>query len=308
MTLNTVFMGTPAFAVPTLRALHETFRVRGVVTQRDRPRGRGLRTTPTPVKAVAQELGLPVVEPDKLNSPEFLATLQSWNPDVIVVAAYGVILPEPVLELPPLGCVNLHASLLPRHRGASPISAAILAGDTVTGVCTILMDRGMDTGDILLMQEIPIEEDDTAGTLHDKLLEPGARLVVETLTLLKENRIQPKPQSKEGVTYTRPLTRADGRLEWQRPAVELVRQVRAMDPWPAAFCMAKGEMIKIWQASLEPGRALPGEITGLRSDGVLVGTGKELLLLRQAQAPSRKKVTAAELARSRGWHVGLRLE
>lgn len=299
MTLRVVFMGTPEFAVPTLKALHANFKVTGVVTQPDRPKGRGLRPVATEVKKAAVELGIPVIEPERPDSPETQAMLREWAPDVIVVAAYGKILPESVLKLPPLGCVNLHGSLLPRHRGASPISAAILAGDRIAGVTTMLMDRGMDTGQILLTREIPLSEDETAGTLHDKLMEPGAELVVETLKRLDAGSIVPKPQDDSQATVCKPLSREDGRLDWTQNSEQLSRLVRAYNPAPGAFFDLSGQRVKVWEARCEEGQAEPGQIAEIRPDGAVVGTGKGLLVLRQVQAPGKKRISGSEFSRGR---------
>lgn len=304
MKLRVVFMGSPEFAVPTLRALNANFLVTGVVTQPDKPKGRGQKTLPSAVKAAAVELGLPVVQPTSLASPEILDALEQWKPDVIVVAAYGKILPPRILSLPRMGCVNLHASLLPRYRGSSPISAAILGGDTVTGVCTILMDHGMDTGDILLRKEIAILDTDTSGTLHDRLMGEGADLVVETLKGMAESRIQAVPQDHEEATYTSLLTKEDGRIQWERDAQYLARLIRAMNPWPGVFTEISGESIKIWESVAVEGTERPGAIAGIQPEGLLVGTGKGLLLLRQVQAPGKKRVSAAEFARGRRLRQG----
>jgi methionyl-tRNA formyltransferase len=297
-------MGSPEFAVPTLRALNANFLVTGVVTQPDKPRGRGRKTLPSAVKTSAIELGLPVAEPARLSSPEIVTDLEQWKPDVIVVAAYGKILPPRILSFPRMGCVNLHASLLPRHRGSSPITAAILDGDKVTGVCTILMDQDMDTGPILLQKEVPILENDTAGTLHDRLMGEGANLVVETLKGLAEKSIQAIPQDHEQATYTHLLSKEDGRIQWERDAEYLVRLVRAMNPWPGAFSEISGESIKLWEAIAVDGTAKEGTIAGVQPDGLLVGTGKGLLLLKQVQAPGRKRIAAAEFARARRLRQG----
>lgn len=307
MTLRVVFMGSPEFAVPTLRALRDHFQVAGVLTQADKPRGRGLKNVPTSVKAAALELGLPVESPNRLADPAVMEMLRGWNPHVIVVAAYGKILPHPILRLPPLGCVNLHASLLPRYRGASPITAAILSGDPNTGVCTILMDEGMDTGPILLSREVPIRDDDTTGTLHDRLMEPGAMLVVETLGKMERNEITPMLQDHAQATYTKPLSKSEGKVDWHRDALFLSRHVRAMNPWPGAFFSLSGETVKLWDALAEPGNGEPGRIVAVKPDRVLVGTGQGLLLLGRVQAPSKKRVAAAELARARGLKEGDRL-
>jgi methionyl-tRNA formyltransferase len=244
------------------------------------------------------------VAPERLRNPDSLKALQDWNPDVIVVVAFGKLLPAVVLQLPPMGCVNVHASLLPRHRGASPIPAAILAGDRHTGVSTMLLDEGMDTGDILLKQETPIEEIDTAGTLHDKLMELGADLAVETLRQMTENKLQPIPQNSEEATYTRLLTRNDGRFDWTADARHLDRVVRAMNPWPVAFFRFGSDDIKVWRARPVEGRGEPGRVEEILGDGIAVGTGEGLLSLQEVQAPGKKRVPAVDFARGRRLHVG----
>ncbi len=299
MTLRVVFMGTPEFAVPTLRALHSRFELVGAITQPDRPQGRGRKMLPTPVKVAAAEVGVPVGEPAKPGSAEALTLLRAWAPDVIVVAAYGAILPASVLSLPRLGCVNLHASLLPRNRGASPISRVILEGDEKTAVCTILMDQGVDTGDILLTHEIVISPRDTAGSLHDRMLEPGAELVVETLEAMSQGTLIPRKQDHSKATYTKPLSKDDGRIDWSLSAEVLDRLARAMDPWPTGFTVLNGEQIKVRHATAKIGEGPRGTIVSIESDGILVGTGKGLLVLEEVQAPGKKTVRAADFARGR---------
>lgn len=303
MSLRVVFMGSPDFAVPTLRALNEAFLVTGVVTQPDKPRGRGRKSVPTPVKREAVALGLPVACPTDSASEELIALLEEWAPDVMVVAAYGKILPKRILDLPKMGCVNLHASLLPRHRGASPITAVILAGDTRTGVCTILMDEGMDTGDILISKEIPIKGD-TAGELHDRLMELGAGAVVETLKGLADNSIKPQPQDHSAATYCRPLSKEDGRIDWSLDADYLSRLVRAMNPWPTAHCRLGDEVIKVWRADPMDGSGVQGVIEAIDLNGIAVGTGEGLLLLKEVQAPGKRRMSAAEFARGRRLEEG----
>lgn len=304
MSPRVVYMGSPDFAVPPLRAIHGHFQLIGVMTQPDRPKGRGRKTVPTAVKAAALEMGVPVAEPEKLSSRETLDLLEHWRPDVIVVAAYGKILPRVILGFPRMGCVNLHASLLPRHRGASPISAAILSGDKVTGVCTIVMDEGMDTGDILLKTEVSIGPDDTAGSLHDKLLEPGADLVVRTLMKMAGGDIQPEPQDESLATYTRLLTKEDGRIDWNQDAEFLHRLVRSVNPWPGAFFSLADMTVKVWDAAIEEGDSCPARVMAIVRDGISVGTGNGLLDLRQVQAPGKKRVSAGAFARGRGLKVG----
>jgi methionyl-tRNA formyltransferase len=296
-------MGSPEFAVPTLQELHANFQVVGVVTQRDKPKGRGRKVVPTAVKSTAFQLSVPVIEPDRIDE-RFVLVLQEWKPDVIVVAAFGKILPKSVLEYPRMGCVNLHASLLPRHRGAAPIAAAILAGDSATGVCTMLMDEGMDTGAVLLKEEIPIQENDTTGSLHDKLMEPGARLVVETLRRMSQGAIRPTPQDHSIATYSELLTKESGRLNWREDAQRLARLVRAMNPWPSAFFTIAGDAIKVWRASVVSGDGAAGVISSVSNDGIVLGTGKEQLLIREVQTPGKKRVAAAEFARGRRLREG----
>ncbi len=305
MSLRVVFMGSPDFAVPTLRALNEALLVTGVVTQPDKPRGRGRKSLPTPVKREAVALGLPVTSPADSASEQLIALLEEWAPDVMVVAAYGKILPKRILDLPKMGCVNLHASLLPRHRGASPITAAVLAGDTRTGVCTIRMDEGMDTGDILLSKEIPIRGD-TAGELHDRLMELGAGAVVETLKGMADNSIRPQPQDHAAATYCRPLSKEDGRIDWSLDADYLSRLVRAMNPWPTAHCWLGDEVIKVWRADPMDGSGVQGVIEAIDLDGIAVGTGEGLLLLKEVQAPGKRRMSSAEFARGRRLQKGER--
>jgi methionyl-tRNA formyltransferase len=303
MNLRVVFMGSPEFSVPILTALHSAFQVVGVVTQRDKPKGRGQKLYPTPVKVTASELGLPVIEPQRL-SAEALETIKLWNPDVIVVAAYGKILPESILRLPRMGCVNLHASLLPKHRGASPISSAILAGDRLSGVCTMLMDRGLDTGGILLCQEVVIDNRDTAGSLHDKLMEPGAALVVETLRLMAEDAVKPVAQDDSQATYTGLVSKKDGKIDWNRDADYLNRLVRAMNPWPGAFFMLDEDAVKVWEALPSEGNGDPGRVEAIRQDGLVVGTAAGLLLIRTVQAPGKKSMSASDYARGKRLKAG----
>lgn len=298
------FMGSPEFAVPTLRALHSHFDVTGVITQPDKQRGRGRKTVPNEVKTAALEMGLTVIQPDKIATSEVIHELKEWETDFIVVVAYGKILPETILSAPRVACVNLHGSLLPRHRGPSPIAGAILAGDGATGVTTMIMDRGIDTGDVLLTREVPIEARDTAGTLHDKLKELGADLVVETLRRLLDGTLHPTPQDHSRATYTSLLTKEDGRLKWNGDAIYLDRLVRALNPWPGAFCTLSGETVKVWTAEAQEGTGAPGRVERITEDAIVTGTNTGLLALKELQAPGKKRVGAAEFARGRRLNVG----
>jgi len=287
-----VFMGTPKFAVPTLEALADAHQVVGVVTQPDRPAGRGRRLAPSPVKQVALERGLPLSQPQSLRAPEPLAQLAAWEPDVIIVAAFGQILRQDVLDLPPHGCLNVHASLLPRWRGAAPIAAAILAGDGVTGVTIMQTDAGLDTGPVLIQREEPIQPDDTRATLEKRLARLGAALLVETLPAYLTGDLLLRPQPEEGVTYARQLRKQDGLLDWSRPAVELDRQVRAFTPWPDAFTTWRRRRLKVLRAAPLPdwrGNAPPGTVVAL-ADGAAVATGEGALRLEEVQLAGKRRM------------------
>ena len=232
--MRVAFAGTPEFAVPTLQALMKSpHQLVGVLTQPDRPRGRGQRLSPSPVKA-AVEASIPVAQPPTLKDSAGRAPLLGWRPDVLVVVAYGLILPKAVLEIPRLGCVNVHASLLPRWRGAAPVERALLAGDETSGVTIMLMDEGLDTGPILLQQAIAIDSRDTGASLRGKLADLGAPLLLQALQALAEGAVQPRPQPAEGITYARKLEKREAPIDWRRPAVEIERQIRALQPWPVA--------------------------------------------------------------------------
>ncbi len=284
-----VFMGTPAFAVPSLRALAERYEVALVVTQPDRPAGRRRTPRPPAVKVAAQALGLPVYQPDSLRSPEALARLREAEPRAIVVAAYGEILRQPVLALPPRGCVNVHASLLPRHRGAGPVAAAILAGDAVTGVTIMLMDAGMDTGPMLAQAEVPIHPDDTTATLTARLAGLGAQLLVETLPGWLAGELEPRPQDGSLATYAPRITKEDGLIDWSQPAAAIERAVRAFDAWPGAYTYWQGRRLKIVRAEALAGwcgEAAPGTVLEA-AEGPAVATGEGALLLRDLQVEGR---------------------
>ncbi len=299
MTCRIVFMGSPQFATPTLKALHQHFEVVGVFSQADKRSGRGKILTATPVKKLALEMGFFCAEPNDLKDPNVLSILKGLSPDAIVVVAYGKFLPKEILELPRFGCLNLHASLLPSHRGPSPISTAILSGDDQTGNTVMMMDAGMDTGSILDRQIIKIGQKDTAGSLHDKLMELGASLMVETLIKLINGEITPTPQDHSKATYSRLLRKTDGLLDWNLDAKQLDRIVRAMDPWPGAFFMMGKEQIKVRSATALEGQVEPGLIMDVMADGIVVGTGAGLFLLEEVQAPSKKKISASAFARGK---------
>jgi methionyl-tRNA formyltransferase len=256
MTIRVVFMGSPEFALPPLSALTKNYQVVGVVTQPDRVAGRGRELKAPPVKTLALELNIPIMQPEKLKQPEALEQLRAWNPDLVVVAAFGQILKKAVLEMPRYGCINVHASLLPRWRGAAPINAAILAGDEETGVTIMQMDVGLDAGATLAMKKIRLLPDATTGSVLQELSRLGANLLIETLPDYLSGKLIPQPQSNEGATYAPMLKKEDGLLDFTRPAIELERRVRAMNPWPSAWFLWNGNPLKVLRAS-----ALSGEKT-----------------------------------------------
>ncbi len=302
MLTRVVFMGSPAFAVPILEALARHYEVVGVVTQPDRPAGRGGLLRPPPVKVCAEALGLPVIQPERLREEYAMAQLRAWGPQVIVVAAFGQILKPEVLDLPPHGCLNVHASLLPRWRGASPIQAAILAGDAQTGVTIMKMDAGVDTGPILAQRPMPIAPDDTALSLSERLAHLGAELLLEVLPDYLEGRLLPQPQAEQGVTYAPLLKKEDGRLDFQKSAVELERQVRAMNPWPGAWFEWRQAPIKVWRARISqeasPGAGRRGIVDGYPA----IGAADQFLVLEEIQPAGRKVMPGkAFLAGAREW-------
>ncbi len=298
-----VFMGSPEFALPTLEALARHYPVVGVVTQPDRPAGRGNRLKAPPVKQRAEALGLPVIQPRRLSDPQALATLRAWRPDLIVVAAYGQILKPEVLQLPRYGCLNVHASLLPRWRGAAPIQYALLHGDAQTGVTIMLMDEGLDTGPILSQRATTILPDDTAASLSPRLARLGAELLLDTLPPYLEGELEPRPQDDSLATYAPRLKREDGRLDFHRSAAYLARQVRAFYPWPGTFMPWRGQRLKVLAA--HPVEDAPNPGPGVRTvyqGWPAVGTGDGLLVLEQVQPPGKRPLPGdAFLRGARDW-------
>lgn len=304
--LRIVFFGTPEFAVPSLHALLAgRDPVIGVVCQPDRPAGRGQRLTAPPVRLAALEAGLPIFQPEKLRTPETLDTLASWAPDLIVVAAYGKILPKTVLDLPPLGCINVHASLLPKYRGAAPIQWAILRGEQRTGVTIMSMNEGMDSGDILLQEETAIRADEIYGELQARLAELGARTLMEAVTQLHTGTLIARPQREDEMTLAPMIKKEDGRIEWTQPASHLARMVRAFNPWPSACTSVAGKQLKIHRAHTQTSyrTAPPGTVVAV-SNGICVATGDGTLVLDEIQLEGRKRLPAAEFAQGGSVRVG----
>jgi len=292
-----VFFGTPSFALPTLRGLLEgPDEVVGVVTQPDREKGRGRKVVISPIKELALQHDLTLLQPEKVKEEVFQQAVTGLQPDLFVVVAYGQILPKPVLNIPKYGAVNVHASLLPRYRGAAPIAWAILKGEKVTGVTTMVMDEGMDTGDILLQTEVPIGDKETFENLHGRLASLGAQLLSRTLEKMKAGEIRPIPQDHSKVTYAPPLKKEDGHIDWGRGATEIDRQVRAFTPWPGAFTKWGDRLLKIYRGEIREktpaGRA--GEVVWVGSDFIEVETGKDSYLIEEVQLEGRKKMTIRE--------------
>ena len=291
-------MGTPALAAASLQALLASpgLEMAAVVTQPDRPKGRRLKLEPTPVKQLALKHGLTVLQPERAKEETFVATIRDLKPDLIAVAAYGQILPKALLEVPRLGCLNVHTSLLPRHRGAAPIQWAILNDDAETGVTIMKMDTGLDTGDILSETRTAITQSDDAQSLHDRLAELGAQLLVQTIPEYAEGKLTPRPQPAEGVTYARKITKEDGRLDWTRPARELWNRVRGLVPWPVAHTglPPSGWLLKIWRAEILSGPGTPGQIIAADKTGIVVGCGEDRLRILQLQREGGRKLGPGE--------------
>jgi methionyl-tRNA formyltransferase len=287
--MKIIFMGTPEFSVPILEALHQAHEIVAVYCQPPRPAGRGKADRPSPVQACAEALGLPVRHPVSLRSEDAAKDFAGLGADVAVVVAYGLILPQAVLDAPRLGCLNIHASLLPRWRGAAPIHRAIMAGDVETGVCIMQMETGLDTGPVLLREALPIGADETTADLHDRLSALGARLIVEALARLPE--LQPVPQTAEGVTYATKIDKAEARVDFRRPAVEVDRLIRGLSPFPGAWIEVRGERVKLLRSRLCAGTGLPGQVL----NGFAVACGEGAVEIVQAQREGKRPMPAGEV-------------
>ncbi len=301
--IRVVFMGSPDFALPTLRALAEHYEVVGVVTQPDRPSGRGRELKSPPIKTLAMDLSLALIQPEKLRAPEAMDQLRLWAPDLIVVAAFGQILRPDVLALPPRGCINVHASLLPRWRGAAPIQAAILAGDSETGMTIMQMDKGVDTGAMISQRAIPIKAEDTAGSLFEKLSRLGADLLIETLPRYLSGELKSQVQDESKATYAPMLKKEEGCLDFTQSAEELARRVRAFNPWPGAYMDFDGARLKVHRAHVETGNASVGQRLVYR-DQPAVGARGGFLILDEVQPAGKKSMNGKSfLAGARKWQM-----
>ncbi len=300
--LRVAFAGTPDFAVPPLEALRASgHELVGVLTQPDRPKGRGQQLAASPVKQAAQRHGLTVLQPQSLKNEAARAEVAALRADVLVVVAYGLILPQAVLDLPRLGCVNIHASLLPRWRGAAPIQRAILAGDAETGISIMQMDAGLDTGPVLLKRRIPIGENDTGGSLHDKLAALGAPALLEALEGLAGGTLRAEPQPSTGVTYAEKLQKAEAPIDWSRDAIAIERQVRAFNPWPVAETRLAGEQLRIFMARAQnedSNDAAPGTVVAARDDAIVVACGHGALRITELQRAGRRPLGARDFLNS----------
>jgi methionyl-tRNA formyltransferase len=300
--LAVAFAGTPDFALPALDAIAASrHRLAVIYTQPDRPAGRGQRLTASPVKERGLALGVPIEQPRTLRDPAAAATLATFAPDVMVVVAYGLLLPEAVLGVPRLGCLNLHASLLPRWRGAAPVARAILAGDAVTGVCVMRMEAGLDTGPVMLRHEVPIGARETAGELQARLAAEGARLIVPALDALAGGAARFEPQDAARATWAHKLEKSEARLSWGEPARALERRIRALNPWPVAETTLDGAQLRIYEAGVVAAQSgsVPGTILRAGADGIVVMTSEEALAIRRLQLPGRRAVPAADFANAR---------
>jgi methionyl-tRNA formyltransferase len=306
--MRILFFGTAEFAIPSLIALRQAGKhdVLAVVTQPDKAQGRGQHVSVSPVKRMALQIGLPVVQPKRVRSDSFVQAARELAPDLIVVAAFGQIIPQSLLDLPPFGPINVHGSLLPAYRGAAPIQHAILNGESETGVTTMWMDASLDTGDMLLKRELAIEPDDTTGTLTPKLAEIGAELLIETIDRLAEADCPRTPQDNAQATYAPAISPVDGLLRWEETADRCRNRVRALSPKPGAFSHWKDRRIKLWETLSSDGGGAPGEVLSVDKEGVVVAAGQGALLLREVQAENSRRMSAAEWARGARLAVGER--
>lgn len=309
--MRVIFMGTPDFAVPSLEALLTKHEVVLVVTQPDKPKGRGKKMVPTPVKACALEHGIPVLQPEKVKEPEFVEQLRSYEPDLIAVTAFGQILSEPILEMPKYGCINVHGSLLPKYRGAAPMQWSIIDGEKVTGITTMYMAKGLDSGDMLLKAEVEITDEDTFATIHDKMAATGADLLLDTLDQLEAGTLKRIPQNHDAATYAPMITKETGHIDWSKNRQDIINLIRGLNPVPAAYTIYEEEVLKIFGAvpsDVEADGAANGEIVAVTKKGFVVRCGDGCLLITEVQARGGKRMMTDAYLRGHAMNEGILLQ
>jgi len=298
--MGIIFFGTPDFALPSLKGLHDHHEdITEVVTQPDKTGGRGHRMIKPPVKNLAEELGIPCSQPSNIRSEEFISHVRELSPEFVIVVAYGRIIPKEILDILLRGCINLHASLLPKYRGAAPIQWAIINGEKETGITTMLMDEGLDTGDILLQKPIPIESSDTGKSLSEKLSHPGAELLISTLTGIRRNTIRPVPQRGEP-SYAPIIKKSDGLMDWNMPAAAICNRIRALNPWPGAFTRIRNKTVKILKAEVREGRGAPGVVVKRERHLILISTPEGLLVPLEVQVEGKRPMDIASYLQGQG--------
>lgn len=309
--MRVIFMGTPDFAVPSLEALLTKHKVVLVVTQPDKPKGRGKKMVPTPVKACALEHGIPVLQPEKVKEPEFVEQLRSYEPDLIAVTAFGQILSEPILEMPKYGCINVHGSLLPKYRGAAPMQWSIIDGEKVTGITTMYMAKGLDSGDMLLKAEVEITPEDTFATIHDKMAVTGANLLLDTLDQLEAGTLERIPQDHDAATYAPMITKETGHIDWNKNRQVIINLIRGLNPVPAAYTIYEEEVLKIFGAAfsdVQADGAANGEIVAVTKKGFVVKCGDGCLLITEVQARGGKRMMTDAYLRGHAMKEGILLQ
>lgn len=309
--MRVIFMGTPDFAVPSLEALLTKHEVVLVVTQPDKPKGRGKKMVPTPVKTCALEHGIPVLQPEKVKEPEFVEQLRSYEPDLIAVTAFGQILSEPILEMPKYGCINVHGSLLPKYRGAAPMQWSIIDGEKVTGITTMYMAKGLDSGDMLLKAEVEITDEDTFATIHDKMAVTGANLLLDTLDQLEAGTLERIPQDHDAATYAPMITKETGHIDWSKNRQDIINLIRGLNPVPAAYTIYEEEVLKIFGAvisDVQADDAANGEIVAVVKKGFVVKCGDGCLLITEVQARGGKRMMTDAYLRGHAMKEGILLQ
>ena len=306
--MKIIFMGTPDFAAASLEALIDSrHEIQAVVTQPDKPKGRKGELTPSPVKVIAKREGIKVYQPLKVRDEEFVKTLRAYNPDVMVVVAFGQIIPLSILKMPKFGCVNIHGSLLPKYRGAAPIQWAVLDGEKETGITTILMDEGIDTGDILLKKTIKIDTDETSGSLFDKLMALGAKTILETLDELEKGSLTPIKQGESPTAYAKMLTKAMGLIDFTKSAKELDCFVRGMDPWPSAYTLLSGKTLKLWKVRVVEGGGKAGSVIEIGKESFTVACGEGAIEVLEVQLEGKKRMSAGDFLKGSTLNIGQEL-